>query len=101
MAFAWVDQDRRYFIATRGTLEEVDAFLIQIWNQVAADINADYHMLDSDIPQIVSADMYYATYIAVNQHNRRRCDDLKLEKKLGIYNWNKCVKMSILFFSLP
>ena len=34
-------------------------------------------------------------YSAVDQNNRRRCDDIKLEKKMGTHIWYKRVNLSI------
>ena len=78
VVFAWVDQDRRYFIATRGYIEEVESALINRWLQVAADVNSDAHMLDLYTPKTVSTELYYAIYGADNLYNKRRCDDKKV-----------------------
>ena len=39
--------------------------------------------------------MYYATRNTVDRHNRRKCDNLKLEMKLGTHIWEKLVNLSI------
>ena len=48
----------------------------------------------------VAADIYYAACSAFDWHNLRRCDDLKLEKKLGTHNWGWCVNLSIFCVSI-
>ena len=40
-------------------------------------MNSDIDMMDLDIPQPEAAEMYYATYSAVDHHNRIRCGDIK------------------------
>ena len=50
VVFACVDQDRCYFIATIGPLEEGEDFSRHRWFQVAAGFISDAHMLDLDIP---------------------------------------------------
>ena len=67
VTFVWVECNRRYFIVTIGYLEEVQAISRQIWCQVVADVNANIHMVDLDIPQTVTADMYYATFSAIDK----------------------------------
>ena len=51
MEFAWVDLNRPYFIAARGSLEEGKDSPRQIWRQVVSDVNSDSQMVDLDIPQ--------------------------------------------------
>ena len=68
MDFSWVDWDRRYFISTRGILEEVYAVSRQRWNQVAVDVNADAQIMDLEILEPAAAEMYYATFSAVDRH---------------------------------
>ena len=45
MVFSWVDCNRSYFIATRGSLEEVQDVSKHRWIQSIADVNEDAHML--------------------------------------------------------
>ena len=64
-------------------------------SQVDADVDADAHMVDLYIPQPVSEEIYYAKCSAFELHNRIRCDDMKLENKLGTNSWDKHVDLSI------
>ena len=95
MSFAWVYCNRLYFIATIVSLEEGQNFLRQIWIQVISDINTDAHMVELDITKPVEEDIHYYTYISVEWYNRRSCDDIKSEKKLGTHCWYWCVNMSV------
>ena len=76
-------------------MEEIEAVLRQIWRQFAADVNVDDHMVDLETPNPVAADVYYATCSGIEEQNRRRCDDLKWENKLGTCSWDKRVNMGI------
>ena len=58
-------------------------------------MNADAHMMDLDTHKPVAMEMYYATHSAVDRNNRRRCADIKLEKKLGTHSWDTGFNMSI------
>ena len=51
--------------------------------------------MDLDLPQPVSADMYYATCSAVDWTIRRSCDDIKLENNFGTHSWDNHINMSI------
>ena len=52
---------------TRGHLEEGQAVSRQRWCQVVADVNANIQMVDLGILQIVAAEMYYATFSAIEK----------------------------------
>ena len=67
VTFAWVECNRRYFIVTIGYLEEVQAISRQIWCQVVSDVNANIHMVELEIPQTVTSEMYYATFSAIDK----------------------------------
>ena len=67
VTFAWVDRNMRYFIVKRGYLEEGQSVSRQRWCQVVADVNTNIQMVDLDIPQTVTADMYYATFSDIDK----------------------------------
>ena len=52
-------------------------------------------MLDLDIPQPLEVEIYYTICISVGRHNKKRCDDLKLEKKLETYSRYQSFNLSI------
>ena len=67
VTFSWVDRNRRYLIVTRGYLEEGQAVSRQRWCQVVADVNANIQMVDLDIPQTVTVEIYYATFSDIDK----------------------------------
>ena len=55
VVYVWFDCDRKYFIETRGCLEERKAVLRQRCNQGIEYVDADSQMVDLDIPQQILA----------------------------------------------
>ena len=52
-------------------------------------------MVDLDIHKLVSEYIYYDRYSAIERHNQRRCDGLKLEKNLETHSRYWCVNLII------
>ena len=50
--------------------------------------------IEVEKPKVV--EKYYATCAAIDQHNRCRQDDLQLERKIRVRDWDKRVNMGIL-----
>jgi Transposase IS4 len=80
LSFVWIDQKRRYFISTAGSLSP-GLQLEQVTFQIA---------------QPKAAELYYSACGNVDQHNRDRQDALKLERKIGTLNWATRVNHTIL-----
>ena len=71
-----------------------------MWLHVDTDVNSDVHIVDLYIHKPVASDIYYDTKINVNWYNRRRCDNLKLEKNLSNHSLEKRVNLSIFGISV-
>jgi hypothetical protein len=95
MAFVWMDRDRRYFIATRSTLEQGEYYARMRWRQVDQTVNADAERVDLEVPQPLAAEVYYRACASVDRHNRSRQDDLMLERKLETKDWSVRVNLSL------
>ncbi len=95
MAFVWMDRDRRYFIATRSTLDQGEYYARTRWRQVDQTENADAERVDLEIPQPLAAEVYYKACASVDRHNRSRQDDLMLERKLETKDWPVQVNLSL------
>jgi hypothetical protein len=78
MAFVWMDRDRRYFIASRSSLEPGLIYSRARWRQVDLSENADPERVELEIPQPKAAEAYYRTCSSIDRHNRSRQDDLML-----------------------
>ena len=96
LAFVWMDRERRYFIATAGSMEAGGPYQRTRWRQVNQEENAPPELVEMEIPQPKAAEIYYDTASSIDQHNRCRQDDLSIERKLGTKDWSKRVNLSIL-----
>ena len=92
--FAWVYYNRICFVVKRGYIKDGQAVLRQRQSQVIVYVNEDYQMVNLDIPKPLSSDIYYATWSAIYQNNKRKCNYIKLEKKLGTHSWDHQVNLS-------
>jgi hypothetical protein len=93
--FMWMDRERRYFIATAGSLAEGTACSRCPWRQVNQQPNAPPEKATLPIQQSQIAKAYYSTCAAIDRHNRYRQDDRQIEKKIATKNWSVCVNLSI------
>ena len=90
-----MDRERRYFIATAGSMEAGSPYQRTRWRQVNQEQNAPPELVDLEIPQPKAAEIYYDTANSIDQHNHCRQDDLSIERKLGTWDWSKRVNLSI------
>ena len=94
-AFVWMNRERRYFIATAGSLSEGIPYSCCRWRQVSQDPNAPPERVTMAIKQPQIAEIYYAMCGAIDRHNRLRQDDLMIEKKIETKYLSVCVNVSI------
>ena len=57
-------------------------------------------MVGLDTSQPLEVEIYYDICSAINWHNRRGYDDLKLEKKFGTHSWDRQANLSIFSVSV-
>ncbi len=95
MAFVWVDRERRYFIASAGSLAEGEPYHRNRWRQVSEEPNAAPEMVELTVPQPRAAELYYKTCAKIDQHNRDRQATLGIERKLVTNDWSLRVNLSI------
>jgi len=100
LAFVWVDRDRRYFIATAGSLAPGTPIERSRMTQVDKEPNAEPTKVDIYIDQPEAADLYYSACGKIDQHNRHRQASLMLEKKLITRNWNVRVNQTLFGMSV-
>jgi hypothetical protein len=82
-----MDWERRYFIATTGSMEAGSPYRQTRWRQVNQEENAPPELVDLEIPQPKAAEIYYDTASSIDQHNCCCQDDLSVERKLGSWDW--------------
>jgi hypothetical protein len=96
LAFLFVDRERRYFIATAGSLANGTAINRMRWRQLAdVESHADPERVLIEIPQPRAAEMYYSTCARIDQHNRDRTDTLQLDRKYETNDWSMRVNLTI------
>ncbi len=94
-AFVWMDRERRYFIATAGSLAEGTPYSRCRWRQVNQQPNAPPEKVTLSIQQPQIAETYYSTCATIDRRNRYRQDDLRIEKKIETRDWSVRINLSI------
>ncbi|KAI2514170.1 Transposase IS4 [Fragilaria crotonensis] len=94
-SFVWMDRERRYFIATAGSLQAGTPYTRCRWRQVSDEPNAPPQKVNLVVSQPQIVEIYYSTCSAIDKHNRLRQDDLRIEKKVETVNWSTRVNLSI------
>jgi hypothetical protein len=90
MAFTWCDKERRCFISSCSNLRPAPPVERSRMRQVApVETDEDPEMQHLTIPLPNAANLYYSNCGRIDQHNRKRQDDLKLERKIGTHDWSK------------
>jgi len=92
MAVLWLDRDRRYFVATAGSNQPGTPCERLRWREMPGGAQR----VAVTVPQPEVAEMYYSCAAKVDQHNRCRQDDLRLEQKFGTHDWSLRVNLSLL-----
>jgi hypothetical protein len=96
LAFAWVDQGRRYFIATGSSMKAGPPMQRRRYRQVnQEDPNAAAELVHLTIAQPEACEVYYNACSMIDRHNRCRQDDLDLEKKIQTQDWARRFNMSL------
>jgi Transposase IS4 len=96
LSFVWVDRERRYFIATAGSLNAGFPYTRTRWRQMEDDRFAPPEQVTFQIVQPYAAELYYSACGKVDQHNCDRQDTLQLERKIGTHSWATRVNHTIL-----
>ncbi len=97
LAYVWMERDRRYFIASAGSMQEGVPYSRIRWRQTDEENkDADPERVQLVVPQPVACEMYYEACGKIDQHNQMRQDDLQLEKKLVTHDWSMRVGLSLI-----
>ena len=92
MAVLWLDRDRRYFVATAGSTQPGTPCERLRWREMPGGAQR----VAVTVPQPEVAEIYYSCAAKIDQHNRCRQDDLRLEHKFGTHDWYLRVNLSLL-----
>ena len=94
MALAWVDRDRRYFIASTSSANEGTPIVRKRLRQLVNDRTTEPERVEVTIPQPQVCETYYSCCGKIDQHNRDRQDTLGLEIKIKTHDWSQRVNLS-------
>lgn len=95
VAFAWVDKNRRYFISTTSSLTKAAPLERTRVRQLVRDCTLPPERMHLSVEQPEASKQYYEYCAKIDQHNRIRQDDLKIERKYGTHDWSKRVNLAI------
>eukprot|EP00977_Amphora_coffeiformis_P024561 scaffold16227_cov128-Amphora_coffeaeformis.AAC.1 len=95
LAFAWVDRNRRYFISSVSNLQEAAPIQRQRLRQVDTKEEAAPEKVHLTIRQPNASKLNYDNCGRIDQHNRVRQANLKVERKFGTNDWSLCVNLSL------
>ena len=95
LLFVWMDQDRRYFVASASSLDSGIPYSCNRWHQVFLELDALHENVELTIPQPKAMEVYYQTCSVIDQHNQHRQDNLKTKKKLETKKWDMRVNLTI------
>jgi hypothetical protein len=95
-AICVLDKDRQYMISTTSSMQEGKVQERTRWRQLDDTANSDPAKVDVSIVPTLIAECFFSASASIDQHNRARQNDLKLEKKLQTHDWSKRVALSIL-----
>ena len=92
MTVLWVDRSRRYFVATAGSTRPGKPCERLRWRKTPAGAQR----VAVTVPQPEVTEIYYTCAAKIDQHNRCRQADLRLEHKFGTHDWSQRVNISLL-----
>ena len=106
IAVVWADRERRYFICKNGSLRPGTAIERSRWRQFEPNAEELEHVppslrvgnaarVDITTAQPELVELYYSFCALVDQHNRSRQANLKLETKLHTKDWATRLNLSV------
>ena len=95
VAITWLDRNRRFFIATRCGLGEGTEISRRRYRQVSDDPEADPEQVLVNVKQPAAVEAYYDGAGAVDQRNRLRAAELRVDKLLSTKDWARRVNFGI------
>ena len=95
LAVLWVDQQRRYFIGnTEGVINGEPQYRKR-WRQAEDDPFAEATKKEIEIPQPKLVETYNSITRKIDHHNKKKQNDLELERYVRTHQWWKRVCLSI------
>jgi len=96
-AIVWRDSTQMNFISNTSSCYRGHDCNRERTQQVDRTPNAPPEKVYQEIPQLEASAKYYKGNSVIDEHNKTRCDDIMLERKLHTKSWD--VKVNHLFNS--
>ena len=96
MAIAWVDRNRRFFIATTCGLGEGEMIQRKRLRQLDKSGRAPPDKVIIKVAQPMAIAKYCKGAGTIDRHNRLRADELRLDRNLGTKHWDKRFNLGVL-----
>ncbi|KAL3821904.1 hypothetical protein ACHAXA_008438 [Cyclostephanos tholiformis] len=96
VAIAWVDRNRRLFIATTCGLGEGEKIQRKRLRQLDKSRRAPPDKVVIEVAQPKAIAKYYKGAGTIDRHNRIRADKLRLDRNLGTRHWDKRFNLGVL-----
>ncbi|KAL3781821.1 LOW QUALITY PROTEIN: hypothetical protein ACHAW5_001131 [Stephanodiscus triporus] len=96
VAIAWVDRNRRFFIATTCGLGEGEMIQRKRLCQLDKTGRAPPDKVIIEVPQPKAIAKYYKGAGTIDRHNRIRADELRLDRNLCTKHWDKRFNLDVL-----
>ena len=95
-ALVWVDKDRIYFISNTSSLKHGMPYERDRLRKLDDSPHAYTVRVEFDINQPRVSEIYYSINQKIDQSNRKRQDDLQLDRKLQTKDWSIRVNTSVI-----
>ena len=97
LALVWVDRERRYFLSNCSNITPGTPYSRIRWRQQEdVELNIEPDRVEVTIAQPKVCETYYRICPKIDQNNRSRQANLKLERKLHTKDWSMRLNLSIL-----
>ena len=96
VAIAWVDRNRRFFVATTCGLGEGETIQRKRLRQLDKSGRAPPDKVIIEVDQPKAIERYYEGAGTIDRHNRIRADELRLDRNLATKHWDKRFNLGVL-----
>ena len=97
IAIMWIDKNRQFFVGNAEPATAEEPLYRVRWHQVAEQSdNLEPELVETVLNMIVIIEAYYSASGAIDRHNKKRQDNIEIERKTRTKDWWKRVNTSIL-----
>ena len=95
VAITWIDRNRRFFVSTCYGLEEGEEIFRERYRQTSEDPEADPEKVAIQVSQPKAVEVYYDGAGVIDQHNKMRAAELRIDRNLSTKEWSRGVNLGI------